>query len=93
MATHEDKIRELLESSQRKRLDTAMEAGETAQNLAELQQRLASTEAAYNRAYKAAVDAGWTDKELKQIGLTKPGSRTRKTATGEPQNPRESGNP
>lgn len=90
MTGHEDKIRELLDASQNKRLNTAMKAGETAQTLAQLQQQLASTEAEYTRAYRAAVDAGWTDKELKQIGLTKPTGRPRKT-TGEAPTPRESG--
>lgn len=93
MTAHEDKIRQLLETSQRKRLDTAMQAGQTAQTLAELQQQLAATEAAYTRAYRAAVDAGWSDKELKQIGLTRPGGRARKAPADEPPTPRETGNP
>ena len=91
--THEEKIRELLESSQRRRLDSAMHAGETAQTLTELQQQLSAAETAYTRAYRAAVDAGWSDKELKQIGLTKPAGRPRKGPATDGPNPRESGQP
>lgn len=81
----ENKIRNLLEASQQRKLSTAVAAGNQAETLAALEQQLAATKAAYTKAYGAAVDAGWTDKELRQIGLSKPPAPPRRSPAAEPQ--------
>lgn len=78
MSTHEDRVRRLLDDHHARRLAAALSAGETAETLAELQHQLTTTEQAYSKAYRTAVDSGWSEKDLRSIGLPNPPARPRK---------------
>src|SRR5690606_33362814 len=62
------------------RLQAAQAAGEVAQEKERLASQFAETEAKYQQAWKSALEAGWSESELKRLGLTKPaavrGART-----------------
>ena len=92
MTEHEEKVRKLLDETLARRLQTGMTAGEQAAELAEQRQRLATVEQSYSKAYKTALDSGWTERELRNLGLSKPPAATaaRKSPNTE-ETPRSNG--
>ncbi len=79
------KARQLLEESMATRLRAVEEASAKERLREQLVQQLATAEAEMEVAWKSALDAGWEERELKRLGLTKPGTKTRRPRPPKPR--------
>ena len=83
-----DQARKILEADVDKRVDAVRVAATAAVQVETTEQQLKDAAASYDAAFKAAVNAGWTAKDLKAAGLRSPSpatprTRRRRNAAGE----------
>lgn len=77
------------------RLSTVAALGELLDRKAEQEAVLADTDAAIDKAVQACVEAGWSQKELKDLGVDRPAPRGRRAGavlerrSAEPRNPEQ----
>lgn len=79
MTVQPDDLRAYVMKAAENKLHAAEQVNEVADQLTALERQASEARTRYDTAWKAAVDAGWSEAELKRIGLT-PGSQPRRTS-------------
>jgi hypothetical protein len=77
--TAADHARKLLEADVEKRVEAVRVAAAAVLEVDAAEQRMKDAAASYESAFRAAVTAGWSEKDLKTAGLRSPGPSTPKT--------------
>lgn len=72
-----DRARQYVDESAQKLFDAASEAGELAREYERQQAELDRLSQSFDAAWKRALAAGWSEADLKKIGLEKPRARRR----------------
>ncbi|EMY32806.1 hypothetical protein D477_018229 [Arthrobacter crystallopoietes BAB-32] len=79
----QEKARQLLNS----RIESVTALVQARQRIADLKEQLAEAEREDKRAYVRATRDGWSDEELKKLGLDNAAAKRRKRTTTQPEKP------
>lgn len=79
----QEKARQLLNS----RIESVTALVQARQRIADLKEQLAEAEREDKRAYVRATRDGWSEEELKKLGLENSAAKRRKRATVQPEKP------
>lgn len=85
------KARAVLEESMQRRLDAATSVGEADRLLAQLRRNVEEAEQQFAATWKAAVEAGWDERELRSLGLTQTPTSKRSPRRGQSRQGRSNG--
>ena len=79
----QEKARQLLNS----RIESVTALVQARQRIADLKEQLAEAEREDKRAYVRATRDGWSEEELKKLGLENAAAKRRKRAAAQPEKP------
>lgn len=88
-----EQARQYVDQSAQKLFEAAAAAGDAAKALEEQQAELERRSQSFDAAWKQALEAGWSEADLRKIGLTKPRARRRASSGGKPRNARTTSKP
>lgn len=84
MTDARDRIHEVLQRTAQRREQTAVAAVDAHEQVARLSAELDDARAVYRRTWADATAAGWSDSELKELGLESPDHQPRRRRSRKP---------